>query len=36
VVDGGKSANLTLFGSFAASGFALSNDGNGGTFVKTV
>ena len=34
VVDGGKTASLTLAGSYATSDFMLANDGVGGTFVK--
>jgi autotransporter passenger strand-loop-strand repeat protein len=36
IVDGSKSANLTLLGSYVTSNFALSTDGSGGTFVKFV
>ena len=36
VVDGAKTAKLTLIGSYATSNFALANDGAGGTFVRFV
>jgi autotransporter passenger strand-loop-strand repeat protein len=36
VVDGAKSASLTLLGSYVSGDFALSTDGAGGTFVKFV
>ncbi len=36
VVDGAKTAKLTLLGSYVTSNFALSDDGAGGTFVKFV
>jgi len=34
VVDGGKTASLTLAGSYVTSAFMLTNDGAGGTFVR--
>jgi autotransporter passenger strand-loop-strand repeat protein len=36
VVDGARSASLTLLGSYVSGDFALSTDGAGGTFVKFV
>ena len=36
VVDGGKTATLSLVGSYVTSDFALSTDSHGGTFVKFV
>jgi autotransporter passenger strand-loop-strand repeat protein len=36
VVDGAKTATLSLLGSYVTSDFALSADGQGGTFVKFV
>ena len=33
IVDGAKTANLTLVGTYVTSNFVLSNDGHGGTFV---
>ena len=36
VVDGAKTATLSLLGSYVTSDFALSTDSHGGTFVKFV
>ncbi len=36
VVDGNKTATLSLLGSYATGDFALSTDSHGGTFVKFV